>query len=223
MRFLQVIAAILLFAAPVHAFSDNLHSGDMLFVQNSHNLVECYTKSSFSHVAVVVKYGDKTWVYEAEPPVVKRYTIEEWLTAMGDYNTSHPQSPALVTVVTPNRPYSDAEVSKMKEFLETQVGRRYSVRGYLRNVQTNGTHCSEMCAAAIEATGRRDFSAPNRTISPGDLHGLLRVCHHQLGKQYHVVLRDSEKKSWCERSAAWWARRPSWCAWSCWETLRFYP
>lgn len=219
---LQAMTLAVVCLAPSFGFAQ-VKSGDLLFVQNSHNVVECYTHSSYSHVAMAMKEGDETWVYEAEIPVVTRYTLKQWLTTIGNHNSDRPQSPAVITVVRPQKAYTDSEIKKMKAYLDKQRGRRYSLRGYVRNTPGNGIHCSELCSGAMEASERFKFSTPNYAIAPYTLLRSLSKTHHQCGPRLKVTLRADQRMSWCERSAAWWSKRPTFCLWSCWETIRFWP
>ena len=225
MRILWQLFILLGFlATPTFALSD-VKSGDMLFVQNSQNIVECWTHSTYSHVAMVIKDGDELWVYEAEIPVVTRYKLKDWLTAMGQRNAEKPHSPAVLTIVAPATPYTAEETAKMKGYLDKQIGRRYSLRGHVRGVPGNGIHCSELTAGAIEASGRINFTLPNYGISPGGLIATLgrAKTHRQSGPRLHIQIKESQRMSWCERSGEWWSKRPTWCLWSCWETLRCWP
>lgn len=203
---MKFLAILLLLTSTTYA----LESGDLLFVQNSHNLVENYTKSTYSHVAIVIKDNQQIWVYEASPPVIKKYTLDDWLDQIGQYNLNHKQSPAVLKIVSPNWSYSDNDIFEMKCFLEKHLGRRYSIRGYVRGVKTNGIHCSEMCAGALESTGKIDFLVENMCISPGDLDNMLSTSHHLIGR---YLLTSKKYDSKLNVSVAWY----------CWETLRFFP
>lgn len=190
--------------------------GSLLFVENSQNLVESYTNSSYSHVAIVL--GGE--VYEAEPPKVRTYTIKQWFTNVARYNEGL-GSPAIVSIFTPKQPLSEEEVARMKEYLEAQVGRRYSIRGYLRKIEGDGIHCSEMCAAALEATERIDFREPNQQMSPGELHSGTSKHYEQHGDKLYATVKKEYRRSTCERWQDWWLHKGSMCRWSCWETWTF--
>lgn len=194
----------------------DLADGTLLFVENSHNLVECYTHSTYSHVAIVLDGN----VYEADLPKIRKYTVAEWFTNVGKYNEGK-GSPALVTVMAPDTPYVEAEIVKMREFLDAQIDRRYSIQSYLKKSPRDGIHCSEMCAGALEATGKFNFEPENYKLSPGDLHDVV-TDHHQVGNKLYVRLRDEYRRPTTIRWKDWWKRKGSFCSWSCWETVTFW-
>jgi hypothetical protein len=208
-----LIFSLLWFPSWAHAL--DVEDGSLLFVENGHNLVECYTNSNFSHVAIVID----GLVYEAEMPEIKTYSIQGWLTKIGRANEGS-ASPEIVSLVAPDTPYTAEELDRMRTYLQQQVGRRYSIRGYLRGVEGDGIHCSEMCAAAIEVAGRHNFSTANCEISPGDLHDWLPN-HHQVGNKMYVYIKKPHRRSVATRWGDWWGDQGRACRWSCFETWTF--
>lgn len=211
MRWLIIILGLLASATSIHAMED----GTLLFVENGQNLVECYTHSKYSHVAIVID----DHVYEANPPMIQKHSLLEWFTNIGKHNEGT-ASPALVVVMLPDKPYSEKEIGNMREYLEKQVGRRYSVKGYLRKIPGDGIHCSEMCASALEASGRCDFPEPNCTYSPRDLHEFI-ADYHQFGKKLYVRIKGEYRRPVTSRWKDWWKHKSSMCGWSCIETMTF--
>jgi hypothetical protein len=194
--------------------------GTLLFVENGSNIIEQYTDSTYTHVAIIVTEEGTAWVYEATPPKVRRVTLEHWLTGMARYNERRSFSPALVSIAKPKKLYTEEQVVKLKEYLESQRGRVYSLRGYVRNRPTTGIHCSELCAGALEAMGS-EFSTLNYRISPADLRRLVEADYHQHNRM-SVSLKEEFRRSTCTRWWDWWRSRGMWCRWSCWETLKWW-
>lgn len=192
-----------------------LENGTLLFVENGQNLVESYTHSTFSHVAIVI--DDQ--VYEAAPPKIKRIPLKDWFTNIGKHNEGR-GSPALVEIWKPDRPYSKTELEKMKEYLDGQVDRRYSIRGYLRKVPGDGIHCAEMCSEALEVTGRHSFEKQNFEISPGELRSLISG-YQQNGSKLYVQILPENRRPVRSRWKDWWVSKGTECKWSCWETWTF--
>lgn len=199
------------------AFED----GTLIFLENSSNVVECYTDSTYSHVAIVMSDKDGVqWLYNAEPPRIRKYKVVDYFAEIGRMNEGT-NSKVVTSIVRPRRRYTRSEKAKMREYLEGQIDRQYSIRGYLRSIPGTGIHCSEMIAAAIEATGRRNFVAKNFSISPGELASLVSVDHVRQGKKLVVVTKKDETRSMCRRWSDWWKGRGTLCGWSCLETLRY--
>jgi len=206
---LFVILALLI---PSNSFA--LEDGTLLFVENGQNLVECYTNSSYSHVAMVID----DHVYEANLPDIKKQSLRDWFTNIGKRNEGT-GSPALVVVMMPKQSFSKDEISKMKTFLEEQVDRRYSIRGYLRKVPGEGIHCAEMCAGALEKSGRFKFKNQNYTYSPGDLYNCMP--YSQFGKKLYVRMKVEHRRTMTARWCDWWKHTGTACGWSCVETMVF--
>lgn len=216
-----IIGLFLLLLSPVMAYGSGFEDGTLIFLENSSNIVECYTDSSYSHVAIVMSDDNgKQWLYNAEPPKIRKYDPLEYFEVIGRMNEGT-KSKVVTSIVRPRRPYSKEEKKRMRSYLEDQIGRRYSIRGYLRNIPGDGIHCSEMCAGAVESSGRRSFTRSNYRISPGYLRDLVSVGHYQQGKKLLVETKKQDQQSLCSRWSAWWKERGTLCGWSCWETLRF--
>ena len=212
-KFLNAIAFVIfawLIPGTVNAFED----GTLLFVQNGHNLVEYYTKSSYSHVAIVID----NHVYQAEPPRIRVQGLDEWFVDVAHFNEGR-GSPAIVEVMVPAKKYNKKEVAAMKKFLDEQVDRRYSIRGYVRKMPGDGIHCAEMCSQAIVMSGRAEFSEPHK-LSPGDLHDFV-VESHKSGTMLYVKTKPEYRRGTCERWGDWWDKRWVSCKWSCRETMAF--
>jgi hypothetical protein len=215
------IPLFLLILCPSFAAAGSFEDGTLLFLENSSNIVECYTDSTYTHVAIILsdEKGEQ-WLYNAEPPKVRKYRVLEYFESIGKMNEST-KSKVITSIVRPQQPYTKDEVASMRAYLDGQVGRRYSIRGYLRKIAGDGIHCSEMCAAAVESTGRHNFTRSNYQISPGYLQKVTSLSHRQQGKKLLVETKKKDRQSLCSRWSAWWGERGTLCGWSCWETLRF--
>ena len=209
----------MLLASP--AMASSFEDGTLLFLENSSNIVECYTDSSYSHVAVILsdEHGEK-WLYNAEPPRVRKYRLVDYFKEIGRMNEGT-KSKVITSILCPKEPYTEEQVGKLRHFLEDQVGRGYSIKGYLRKVEGVGIHCSQMCAGAVEATGRQSFSSPNYCISPGKLRSLVSSTYKQHGNKLLVETKHEHRRTISGRWSNWWKSRGTLCSWSCWETLRF--
>jgi hypothetical protein len=199
------------------AMLPDIPNGSLLFVENGYNVVERFTDSSYSHVAIVIDGV----VYEANPPNVRTFPVSEWFTNIGKANEGV-GSPAIVEIVSPNRPYTQDELTAMKTYLDEQVGRRYSVRGYLRKTPGDGIHCAEMCATALEKAGVVDFSTTNCTLSPGTLREAVTAIHHRDGQKLYVTIRKEFRRSTGQRLKDYWSAQKTMCGWSWKESLKFY-
>lgn len=210
--FLSAIMSALVWLTPVQAGETfKIPDCSLLFVQHSNDVVECYTDSTYSHVAVLVYHDGKPYVYEAHPPKIQRYTLSEWLNMNGRFNEGRSEK-ARISILAPKVEYSSSELEEKKTYLEKQVGRRYSLRGYLTHKRGDGIHCSEMTAEMLGIT-------EPHTVSPGALRLKVVHTHKKIGKTFYVRIKPEHRRTWCQRQKDEWNSRGRWCSWS-WAEMR---
>jgi hypothetical protein len=174
-----------------------------------------------THVALILNDGGQTWVYEATPGEVRRLVLDRYYRELADYNHGrHAEKQLRVRLYPPKVAYTDCEVAGLQTYLDTQLGRRYSIKGYVRKKPGDGIHCAELVSSALSSTGRGEF-ARTYGINPMTLVAQIAATH---GPPQDVALPAHESEgTWCQRSRAWWAGLFAWCGWACWETCTFYP
>ena len=185
--------------------------GTLIFVEDSNELVEFYTDSKTTHVAIIVK----DHVYQAEPPTVRKLLATDYLKEIAQANDKHAKM--AVSLYTPKVPLTEDEVKKMVEYLDKQVGRRYSIRGFFRKDESDGIHCSQICTEALVAAGRVKSERPWK-VSPTTLRDSLASTYNA-GKGYYLVEKKDQTR-W-QRFCAWCTGAGRWCGWSCEETWTF--
>src|SRR5687767_6162226 len=114
-----------------------IQDGSLLVLKHSNKPVAQITGSSITHVALVFNHGETPWVYEATPAQVRRLTLTEYQLELGKLNRIRSQ-PTSVSVLEPSYPYSETQVERMRSFAASQIGRRYSVKGYVRGKDSDG-------------------------------------------------------------------------------------
>ncbi len=191
--------------------------GSLLFLQDSNRIVQRVTGSEISHVAIVMSHKGKSWVYEAEPAVVRRVPLTTYYQELADLNRSR-KTKMKAWLLRPERTYRSSELADMKKFLDSQLGRRYSVRNYVRGKPGEGIHCAELAAEALSFATRYDLKRAY-AFDPGALLKHLQPEHRQ--PRIVSLPRATPKKSWCERSWKSWLSCREWCEWSCYETWAF--
>jgi hypothetical protein len=196
----------------------DIPDGTIVVLENSNPAVGVYTRSEITHVAMILNLADLPVVYEATPSAVRRLSLNEYYAEIGAINRDRDVAkPIRLSLYQPERAYSASESGQLHTFLNAQLGRRYSVRGYVRGKPGDGIHCAEMVSTALCRTGRYQFP-PNYSVSPSALVAQIKPSHHAR----HVTIRTREPEgTWCERSWQWWSSCFDWCGWACWETLTF--
>lgn len=210
MRALILCAALI---STPQAVAQGLPDGTVLFVENSNFVVETVTEFSTTHVCIVLDGK----VYNAEPPAIRTYTVPEYLALLAKWNGDSKKCKTLVC--RPKRPLSPKQIQAMRSFLEGEVGRRYSIRGYVRGVESDGTHCSQLTTEALAATGSVRSQRPWK-VSPGTLRDAIQP--RMNSKAYWFVEKpDKPKKIAFRRFGDWLYDKSVFCSWSCWETWTF--
>lgn len=132
--------------------------------------IERHTGSSMNHAAIVLYDKDEVYVYESSPPRVKRTAWERWEAETAKYKRQYPKS--MVYCLYPNPPWSSLELQRMKTYADSQMGRPYMVRGYLRDEEVKGIHCSQYVGNILAQTGR--IQSANYKESPFTLYEKMR-------------------------------------------------
>lgn len=193
--------------------------GTVVVLENSNRVVKSYTQSEVTHVAILLNVERQPWVYEATPGEVRRVMWSRYVAELGAFNQGRREKSRLrLRLYQPMRPYSPDEVADLKNFLSSQLGRRYSVKGFVRNQEGDGVHCAQLVSTALTRTGRYEFDN-TYCLSPGSLVTALRPSH---ARPVDVALASVEPGgSWCERSCNWWQGLFAWCGWAWWEVWSY--
>lgn len=192
--------------------------GTLIFLENSNNIVESCTNSTYSHVAIIMSDDSgKQWLYNAEPPRVRKYEVMDYFAAIGRMNEGT-ESKTIISILRPKKPYTKQEALKMRRFLDSQVNREYSVSSYIRNLPGKGIHCSELCSMALEQTGRYNFKNKNHLIAPGELVVFVFKNYVRQGKKLAITMKNRRtvNKRWVD----WLSSKGELVEWSCWEFLQ---
>ena len=206
-----------LLAAVVVSAIAAIPDGSLLVLRNSNKPVAVATDSQITHVAIVFNHGGTEWVYEATPAKVRQLRLAEYRRELGELNRDRNQ-PVRVSVLEPKSPYSEAQVARMRTHVASQIGRRYSVKSYVRGKEFDGIHCAHLAAATLAASGRFQFAEPY-AISPSELIAKIGPLHKP-PVSLAVETRETDA-NWCERSWATWFNYGAWCRWACYESWSF--
>jgi hypothetical protein len=207
-----LLTAALLWGAPP------VQDGSLLFLENSNRFVELYTGEGVTHVAVVLSEGNAAYVYEATPGEVRRIALDDYYAELGRLNQTRSANRKIrVWLAQPFEPYSEDDVVKMRTWLDSQLGRRYSVKSYVRG-RSDGIHCAEYASQMLCKTSRLALERCQNE-SPGSLFEKVKPISRPLAV---IQLEEPrEQPSFSEQSAYRWNVFANWCQWSCWESLTF--
>jgi hypothetical protein len=218
-RLLQPALGLVFLVAAIAGRAAELPDGTLLFLENCSSVVERATHGEIAHVAMV--FGDETarWVYEATPAKVRRVKLDDYLIDLARTNERRKGTDEIgVLALRPEPEYTPEEVAKMRTFLDGQIGRRYSVKNYVRGKPYDGIHCAELTASTLNASGRYAFADCHK-INPQALCELVAASHAAPRRLAMPALEIQEPwyVRWQRRSVGW----MNWCGWSFREAWLF--
>jgi hypothetical protein len=198
--------------------SPEIGDGNLLFLQNCNSVVEFATRDEIGHVALAFREGKETWIYEATPGQVRRVTLVEYEQELARINARRGEKDQMrLWVLSPERKFNAAEISAMQEFLDDQLGRRYSIKNYVKGKPGDGTHCAELAANTLNSSGRFDL-ADSHKIHPARL---MSIVEPEFAKKVEYPIGKPAVDPWYTRWGRCCTSSFSWCAWSCGEAWSF--
>jgi hypothetical protein len=217
---LRLLVALICFASSAAASrAASFPVGTLLFLENCNSVVEYTTRGEVAHVALVFRDSDDAWVYEATPGKVRRVKIEEYFVELSRLNHRRDDDDQIrMLAVRPKTAYTDDEVAKMRTFLDGQIGRRYSVKNYVRGKPSDGIHCAELASSTLNQSGRYAFQDCHK-LHPQALYAAVLPTH---GTPDAVAIPPlANQEPWSVRAQRRWLGWFTWCRWSCREAWLF--
>lgn len=198
--------------------AEPLEDGTLLFLENCSSVVQRSTNSSVGHVAILMHEESQPWVYEAIPGGVRRLKADDYYAELSRLNARKNEEKQIrAFALRPEKPFTAAERQAMRQYLEEQIGRRYSVKNYVRGEEGRGIHCSELASQAMNASGRYQWEHCY-SINPSHLQELIDPTYQDAAA---IELPAVAEETWCQRSQRRWDHIRTWCAWSCGEAWAF--
>lgn len=188
-------------------------AGSLLVLENCNSFVEGWTRSAVGHVALIFPENGQSWVFEAAPGRVRKVTLSAYEAELAELNRRRRED-IVAKVYAPREPYSEDELTAMRCYLDSQMGRRYSISNYGRNRVGDGIHCAELASNTLNCSDRFEFSECHRE-TPGTLTAKLTPLYER-GRPLIPAAR-TVNEDWCTRSWQRWTSWGQWCSWSCGE------
>jgi len=192
-----------------------LPDGTLLFLENCSSVVERSTRGEIGHVALVFQDGGERYVFEATPAKVRRVTLAAYNEELAQQNQRKADDDQVRAIaVAPKLAYSSNETARMRAYLDGQLGRRYSVKNYVRGRAYDGIHCAELASSTLNASGRYAFADCHK-INPQALYAAVAPMH--LAAERLTIPAVEVQEPLSSRAARRWGRWLTWCGWSCKE------
>jgi hypothetical protein len=215
-----------------------LDDGTLIFLENCNSVVEYSTGGQIGHVALAFRDGNDAYIYEATPGQVRRVKVDDYYAELARLNKRRDADEQIrAWTLRPRQVYSAAEAARMRVYLDGQLGRRYSVRSYVRNkpidgvhsakvgtvevkvalgaseMPSDGIHCGELASTTLNRSGRYAFEN-NHKIHPQALYSAVLPTH---AAPSEIALPPLAQETWCVRAQRRWSECWTWCGWSCRE------
>jgi hypothetical protein len=147
-----------MFCSTVFAYRD----GTIIIVENQvlSRIIARQTGSpyNFNHSAIILHDANGyPWVYESTWPVVKRtplWQFQQWARKVAQRRAVLRRGGLGVYYIEPKYPYTEYQLQQMKAYAKSQLGRRYMMRGWWKNREVRGIHCSQYVGNILEESGR---------------------------------------------------------------------
>lgn len=196
----------------VKAEAPKIADGSIVYVLNGNQVVQNYTKSKITHVGIIVNIDNEPWMYEAELPKVRKMKISQYVEMLAKENVNRQNGEKLsLFIMQPKVPYTGQQIANAKGYLDEQIGRRYSLRGFVHERQVDtGIHCSSLVSQALGKTGRYKFSNPD-AVSPSALVLSVKKGY----SNFQVAVKNIPREAPSNR----WANRTKYTAFSCEESF----
>ncbi|MBX3441037.1 MAG: hypothetical protein KF774_01430 [Planctomyces sp.] len=164
-----------------------LETGALIYTKGDCLAVRVYTGSRVTHVAAVVLKPEGAWVYDSTSGVgVRKLPLAEYLGT---------QSPGGLIVCRPRRPMSDEQACDFETYLESQIGRSYSVKHHLTGRRNDGIHCAEYATEALLTTELITANNPVRVSPASLLEGVLQNGIYQPAFDGELIAAPTEAEA----------------------------
>ncbi|MCA9109853.1 MAG: hypothetical protein KDA52_07910 [Planctomycetaceae bacterium] len=137
-----------------------LQTGSLLFSEGDCLAIRVYTASSYTHVAIVVIEQGQPFVYDSMNGAgVRKQSLTSYLIG---------QCPDELHVYHPARPFTEEQGRGLARYLDSQLGRSYSVHHHLTGQRADGVHCAEYVTEALMSIELLHADRPWK-VSPASL------------------------------------------------------
>tara|TARA_Y100000034_G_scaffold33124_2_gene40641 strand:+ start:101 stop:748 length:648 start_codon:yes stop_codon:yes gene_type:complete len=178
--------------------------GSLLFIEGGNRIVENETDSPYTHVAMIFNIDKEPWVFEAEPPRVRKVRFSEYVREVEKQNIKNGRQMKL-WLMKPKIPFDRSEVLKMRVYLENQIDREYSIWSYVQGRVGDGIHCAELTTRTLLRGGINLRGNPCRQFPAGIMYKAQRT-HLPKEKIIHYVRGEAKPVFFtndCDNNSCW--------------------
>jgi len=178
MNVLLLIATLSLPAQSLESYlPKNTSEGSLVFILNGSFVVRSYTNMPETHSMILLKDHGKLIVYECRPPCIHKLEPSQYVYKIKDRET--------LILCVPKKPYIDKELASMHKYAEAVLGEKFNIRGYFRDNDVFGQHCTEFTTNVLLSSGRYTLQSLNVEAAYKMQPGMLR---QKLSSTYNMYV-----------------------------------
>jgi len=141
--------------------SEDIPSGSLIFAKDSNFIVEQFTQSDITHVAIVAKENNEAYVFEADKPKVRKILLSEYLK----------KTKVKLYISVPNEKFDN---EKLVGYLNSQLNKKYSIENYNKKRPSDKTvFCSQLVVDCYNHCNVKIFTYPSQYYAPGDVWNVI--------------------------------------------------
>ncbi len=125
-----------------------LDDGSLLYIKNGNKIVQKHTQSDLTHVAIIFNEDNAPYVYEAIKPVVRKIKLADYEKELAALNKKKKVDRDIILYQPKQKPKKE-EIEGMKKYLNSQLGRKYSVNSYIFEQEQSTIHCAEIVSHTL--------------------------------------------------------------------------
>jgi len=172
-----------------------VQTGTLLLSEGDCLAVKIFSKSEFTHVGVVVVRNGTPFVYDSTNGFgVRCQTLSHYLKS---------QQPDVLHAFHPRQKLNVKRAGALAQYLDSQLGRPYSIKHFMTGKRADGVHCSEYATDALMACNLIRAQRPAKVSPASLLQGVLKADLYKKGNPVRlkaVAVAEPVGDSWCEQA-----------------------
>ena len=178
MRYYLCTLVLALFVACNVSGAERPANGALIYTENGSCLVSTYTKSTYSHVAIVLYERGNPVVFEAKPGGVTKSTYEQYLKTAATAKLNDGK-PVTLWLMNPRHAYNKHDLTTMLDAANQALGTPYSVIPTITGRNQSTLQCAQYVSSILQTTPRFWFKSP-KYQTPATLLKIAKPGYHPM-------------------------------------------
>jgi len=178
MRYHLCTLFLALYVASTVSAEERPANGSLIYTENGSCLVSTYTKSTYSHVAIVLYERGYPVVFEAKPGGVVKSTYEQYLKTAATAKLNDGK-PVTLWLMNPRHAYNKHDLTTMLDAANQALGTPYSVIPTMTGHNQSTLQCAQYVSSILQTTPRFWFKSP-KYQTPATLLKIAKPGYHPM-------------------------------------------